>query len=302
MTFTSTANSPGSSSNPRRSGLDRLFEGTTSPSAKAYNDIFGNETSTVDTNLATLCTFPATTGSEEPSNGLIHKVLYKGDEVWRVEPQKMALTLLENEDRDRLHKNFTSNRRYESTCIMIQDAQQLEFSVESILSPVASEREVEDEISAAPTSVWCNTSNGCHDAVLSTTHPELGVVIFRESRKISVESLIRASAEAYQRLSAAVPEREAQVIEYYVPSAQHVQGVTDTETSDASEYDEIDIGRDEKAGNRQDFDTVGVVKTSVSMTSDSSSVYLNQEDDELSAQQQEMVRAFGGVGCFVNVA
>jgi hypothetical protein len=290
---------------PRRSRVDHLFEGTISPSEKAYLDIFVMNNG-VDRNLVALSNVPSTSVGEtkEPNQeAQIHKLFYNGEEVWRADPNQVDFAMADVSDEESLSQNISSKRHYKSTCVLMQDPQQLDFTIESILSPVASDQEVQDEIAAAPTSVWCNTSNGCHDALSSTT-PTMGtgLLIFRESRKISVESLIRASAEAHQRLFLSVPEREAKVFEYCVGGARE-DNVPDVEASDGSDDGEETYSCQDKtmSGNR-DMDVDGVVKSSVSMASDSSSVYLNQEDDELSAQQQEMVRAFGGVGCFVNVA
>lgn len=290
-------------SKPNRSRIDRLFDGTTVPSVKAYSDMFVHNSGSIDRNLVTF------SNAEDDPETTIHRLFYIGEEVWRADAKTMATTMAERDENTYdMSQHSPSKRRFQSTCFLIQESQQLELTIESSLPSVASDKEVQDEIASAPTSVWCNTTNGCHEATLPTESGE--VVIFRESRKLNVDNLIRASAEAYQHFSASasIPEREAKVVEYCIAGATKEENMPGVEaTSDGSDDDdEKDSGRcsdklivikrylDDGAG--------AVVKSSVSMASDSSSVYLNQEDDELSAQQQEMVRAFGGVGCFVNVA
>jgi hypothetical protein len=297
-------------SKQRGGSVERLFKGTISPCEKAYLDIFVLDTG-IDKNLVSLCNTPAEREYEKEDlskeRPYIHKVLYNGYEVWRADPNlaSSVMAVEDNDEDDILNRNRSNKNPYKSTCVLLQDPQQVELTIESTLPAVASDEEVQDEIAAAPTSVWCNTSTGYHYTSSTTAATsDSGVVIFRGSRKINVESLIRASAEAYQRLTAAaiVPEREAKVLEYCFVKVPD-EYIADIEMrDDCKDKHDNEIGQIKSNKDRKDQDVLVVVKPSVSMASDSSSVYLNQEDDELSAQQQEMVRSFGGVGCFVNGA
>ena len=279
----------GSSHHRRRNDLDRMFDGTIIPSESAYQDLFVLDVG-IDKNDITLSnteTEVVEESRDEECKVQVHTVLYKGQEIWRVEPTTNVLDMQQdNQDDVMEEQQHSSKQRYHSTCVLLKDAPQLEITIESTMSPVASDEEVLDEIATAPTSIWCNTT-----AAINETSPYAPGVIFRESRKINVENLIRAAAEEHQRLIAVPKEREATVVEYSVFCGSNANTLPNDGTKESEWMNITDVPKKESSSNKRDHQ--GVVKSTVSMASESSSVYLNQaEDDELSAQQKEAMNSF----------
>jgi hypothetical protein len=264
-----------------------MFDGTVSPCEQAFMDLFVHDTG-IDKKSIALTNMESNVFDESRNEHIkvqVHTVSYKGEEVWRVEPAVNMLAMQKENQHDAMEQH-SSKQRYHSTCVLLEHMQQLELTIESTVSPVASDEEVLDEIAAAPTSIWCNTTTAIN-ATPSSYGP--GFTIFRESRKIDVENLIRAAAEEQQRLITVPEEREATVVEYCVFNGS--SDVPDAEARDGGKNKDDMLVEESTNGSRKKG-RHDVVKTAMSMASDNSSVYLNQEDDELSAQQQEAMNSF----------
>jgi hypothetical protein len=240
----------------------------------------------------------------------IHELKYKGETVWKLEPNNNKLNF-NNDTDDNYSTTTTKNRKqkYHSTCTLNNGT--MEIIIESVLPSIASDEEVVDEIASAPTSIRSNTSNGsnkmCDDdgtgvagGVLDDTTGGVGIV-FRESRKFKPETLIRVAAQCYQMQIAVVYEKEPTLVEYCVPYDE----ITNNEVRDNRDdndqhgdhntndkFGDQGLQREEEHLDIEDRDITAVT----SMTSEKSydsSVYLNptlrleRNDDELSTEQQE---------------
>jgi hypothetical protein len=243
----------------KRSNTDGLFEGMVVPCENAYLDLFVNGAGT-DMDAVSI-------------NALVdadaHELTYKGQVVWKITHGAF-------ENNDVQHNN---KLKYHFTCTLNDG--QMEITVQTSLSFAASDEEVLNEIAAAPTSLSGNTASCC----INPTSYGPGIV-FQESRKFNAESLVRASAKAFQvNLVAEAEKKQPKVVEYCVPErlSSRTENDAPAEVSDDSGDEDASMSS-EKSTDSSVYLNPNEGKTKVR---------LEREDDELSAQQQEKILSFG---------
>ena len=286
--------------------VDTLFEGIVEPSEQAYNDLFlDSSTGIIDKESIVVTTTQQRFYDEERKEYIIsqiHELKYKGETVWKLEPNNNNKMNINND------AATTKNRKqkYHSTCTLSNGT--MEIVIESVLPSIASDEEVVDEIASAPTSIRGNTSNGSNKKATDDDDDDDGMaldhntnddttvgIVFRESRKLKPETLIRSSAQCYQMQIAVMYEKEPTLVEYCVPYDEEMTINNDNEVVRRDNRDDVDQDDCNHYPNIADEDVKGL-HHATSMTSEKSfdsSVYLNptlrleRNDDELSTEQQE---------------